>query len=97
MRTPQQSAFVEALASSTSNIALEAVAGSGKTFTLVEGANELQLEGTAVAFNKRNAEELQKRMPKSIECKTMNATGHRAWMKQIGGVTEPSSSSTVPA
>lgn len=83
-RTPQQQSFVEALRDSTSNIALEAVAGSGKTYTLVEGANELQLAGTAVAFNKRNAEELQKRMPSSIECKTMNATGHRAWMKQVG-------------
>ena len=84
-RTPQQEAFIEALAGSTSNITLEAVAGSGKTFTLVEGATETKAVGMALAFNKRNQEDLAKRMPPTIECKTMNALGHQAWQRQLGG------------
>ena len=84
-RTPQQQAFIEALAGSTSNIVMEAVAGSGKTYTLVEGACETKAIGMALAFNKRNQEDLARRMPPTIECKTMNALGHQAWTKQLGG------------
>lgn len=83
-RTPQQQSFVDALVGGNTNIVLKAVAGSGKTYTLVEGAAELKAPGMALAFNKRNQEDLARRMPPSIECKTMNALGHAAWGKQVG-------------
>lgn len=83
-RTPQQQAYVDALLGGTSNIVLKAVAGSGKTYTLVQGATEYKAPGMALAFNKRNQEDLQRKMPPGIECKTMNALGHAAWAKQVG-------------
>lgn len=83
-RTPQQQAFITELSSGSSSIALLARAGSGKTTTMVDGAKEANLVGLAVAFNKMIAEELTKRMPSSMPCKTMNGLGHGAWGKHLG-------------
>lgn len=85
--TPQQAAFTEALLTTQSNIALTAVAGAGKTSTIVYALNQLP-PGRPIlccAFNKRIAEELTKRLPSHITAKTMNAIGHGAWMKMMQG------------
>lgn len=82
--TPQQIAFIEALRSSSNSIALMARAGSGKTTTMVYGAKECNLSGLCVAFNKLIADELSKKMPPSMLCKTMNGLGHGAWGKHLG-------------
>lgn len=70
-----QKAFFEELASGTSSILLEAVAGSGKTTTIVHGASLLPPFALTVflAFNKRIAEELKGRLPQSIQCGTFHS------------------------
>ncbi len=59
------------------SLVIEAVAGSGKTTTIVEAANRIPAGHKAVflAFNKSIATELGERLPKNIESKTLNALG----------------------
>lgn len=71
-------------------INLEAVAGSGKTTTLVAAVTSIAelkpfSDVTCVAFNKSIADEMGGRMPASVRCKTMNAIGHGAWIRKLGG------------
>lgn len=80
--TPQQQAIVSRFASGDS-FAVRARAGTGKTTTLVEAFQRAPEGSLALAFNKRIAEELSLRMPKNVECKTMNAIGHRAWADRL--------------
>ena len=80
--TPQQQAIVSRFASGDS-FAVRARAGTGKTTTLVEAFQRAPEGSLALAFNKRIAEELSLRMPKGVECKTMNAIGHRAWSDRL--------------
>ena len=84
--TPQQEAFTTALVDTDDNLLLEARAGTGKTASLVMGAKALSplVQITALAFNKRNAEDLAAKMPDNADCRTFNSAGHRAWMKHIG-------------
>lgn len=62
---------------------IEAVAGSGKTSTTVECWKRIPSDKRvlALAFNKKIAEELQRRAPLHVECKTLNALGHVALTK----------------
>lgn len=63
-----------------------AVAGSGKTTTIVK-ALELIPASSAVAFlafNKSIATELKARVPAHVEAMTLNSLGHRAWTKYAG-------------
>lgn len=94
-RTPQQQAFVDGLVAGDS-ILLEAVAGSGKTTTLVGGLKEwipanLGKKALLVAFNKRNVADFEKKLEKTginsgpIELKTLNGLGHRVWMNHLKG------------
>jgi superfamily I DNA/RNA helicase len=81
--TPQQLAVVEKFKKQDS-LAIRAVAGSGKTTTLVMAFQFAPEDSLCVAFNKRNAEDLAKKMPSHVVSKTMNALGHAAWMKHLG-------------
>jgi len=66
---------------------IEAVAGSGKTTTILR-AMDLLPDGASVAFvafNRSIANELQDRTPDGVECMTMNGLGHRALMRRLGG------------
>lgn len=94
-RTPQQEAFVQALLAGT-GILLEAVAGSGKTTTLVGGLKEWlpanrSKKSLLVAFNKRNVAEFEKKLEKegvesaTLTLRTLNALGHRTWMNHLRG------------
>lgn len=81
-QTQEQQSFIEALSQGHSSITLDAVAGSGKTTTLVLAAQALNPKPSqvlALAFNKKIATELEKRLPKSIDVRTLNGLGHRAW------------------
>jgi len=67
------------------NASIEAVAGSGKTTTIVEAANRLPA-GTRnlfLAFNKSIAEELASRLPSHVTSKTLNSLGHGAWAAKL--------------
>jgi len=82
--TPEQSAIL-AEARSRDSLLINALAGAAKTTTLVMLASKLPMEPTlCLAFNKRIAEEMAKRMPGHIACQTLNSAGHRAWGQTAG-------------
>lgn len=59
---------------------VKAVAGSGKTTTIVEAARYIPQSAPSVflAFNKKIAEELSRRLPSNIPAMTLNSLGYRA-------------------
>lgn len=63
---------------------VKARAGTGKTTTCVEATRRIPSELTLMtAFNKRIADELQRRLPNSVDAKTLHALGLKA-LRQIG-------------
>lgn len=67
---------------------VNAVAGSGKTTTIVECANIVGNSGLSIlflAFNKSIVSELRNRLPNSVDCKTLHSHGFRALMKAVKG------------
>lgn len=58
---------------------ISAVAGSGKTTTLVNvAAPEIAGKACFLAFSKAIQQELEKKLPKTIDCKTLHALGFAA-------------------
>ena len=86
--TPEQQAFIDEVQSTSQSIRLDAVAGSGKTTTLLEAAKAINPSDKtiALAFNKRIAEDLQEKFPRHVACKTFNGLGHAVWGKKAGRV-----------
>lgn len=82
-----QTAIFEAVAQSTDNLAINAVAGSGKTTTIVESAKLMQPGDRVVflAFNKHITVELQNRLPKTVDCMTIHSLGMKACGKGFQG------------
>ena len=82
-----QTAIFEAVKSGTSNLAINAVAGSGKTTTIVEAAKLMQPGDRVVflAFNKHITVELQNRLPKTVDCMTIHSLGMKACGKGFQG------------
>lgn len=74
--SPYQEAIFEHIRTSKQNAVIEAVAGSGKTTTLIES---LKICGTTdvifVAFNKHIADELVPKVPKGVKVTTMHSFG----------------------
>lgn len=60
------------------NIQISAVAGAGKTSTIVEALKRVRGSVRFLVFNKRNAEELTTRVPAHVQVQTLNALGFRA-------------------
>lgn len=75
--SPHQEVIYAAVTSSKDNIAVNAVAGSGKTSTLVGCAERLPGNNLAVAFNKTIQEELQSRTKSSAKAMTLHGLGMR--------------------
>jgi superfamily I DNA/RNA helicase len=67
---------------------LEAVAGSGKTTTLIEALKLMKGQVFFGAYNKKIAEEIAARAPKTpgLFISTMHAAGFRAWRRAAAGV-----------
>lgn len=65
---------------------VQAVAGSGKTTTIVEGAKFIPPTQRVcfVAFARKNVQDLKAKLPANIEASTLNSKGNRAWLKFIG-------------
>lgn len=71
----------------TGSAVIVAVAGSGKTTTIVKAAKLLPVSAAAtfVAFNKAIALELGERLPKNVRSQTLNAMGFGAWVRSCSG------------
>lgn len=79
--TPAHQAIFDAVDAADRNLIISAVAGSGKTTTIVEALKRIPTDKKVLflAFNKKIAEELQKRVPAHVSAMTLNALGHRAY------------------
>lgn len=81
-----QEAIFDAVAHSDDSLLIEALAGSGKTSTIVEAIRYVP-EGKSIcllAFNKRIAEELQQRVQRpGARCMTLHAAGWAAWRRAV--------------
>lgn len=76
---------MDAAVGSRDNLLIEALAGAAKTTTLELIARALTHEPVlSLAFNKRIAEEMVKRLPSHVTCKTLNAIGHSVWASNLG-------------
>lgn len=82
--TEEQVAIIDAACGTKDNILINALAGAAKTSTLEFLCKYLPKEPIlSVAFNKRIAEEMAKRLPPNVKCATINSVGHRIWMQAI--------------
>lgn len=79
--TPAHQAIFDKVEKGEGNMVISAVAGSGKTSTIVEALNLIPAEKSVcfLAFNKKIAEELQTRVPSNVAAMTLNALGHRSY------------------
>lgn len=87
--SPQQASFFDWIQTGTGSCVLEAVAGAGKTTTLIEALKLMKGNIFFGAYNKKIAVEIEERAPKSagLTISTMHAAGLRAWTRHAGRVT----------
>lgn len=79
-----QELIFDAVTNGTGNIVVNALAGSGKTSTLLECANRIDPEKKVLlaAFNKRIKEELERHVfSGNVQCKTLHSLGFAAVRK----------------
>lgn len=83
--TAAHRAIFDAVKAKEQNIIIEAVAGAGKTTTIVEALRCVPSRERCVfiAFNASIAKELGRRCPPHVEARTMNSLGHRAWARHV--------------
>lgn len=86
----KQQAIFDFVEKSPLSLIIEAVAGSGKTTTIVAAVKLLNANQRIMfcAFNKSIATELSERLPDHVNCCTMNSLGHRAWMRHVDSRVE---------
>ena len=84
--TAEQELFYSALTETNESLILNAVAGSGKTTTIMGGLERFQIlpKTLLLAFNAKIKEELARRAPSEVTTLTLNGLGHRAWTKHLG-------------
>lgn len=84
--SPQQQRIFDWAANEHGSAVVIAVAGAGKTTTIVELANRINPRAFSsfVAFNKSVAEELKTRLPKHVKAMTLNGMGFSAWARHVG-------------
>ena len=83
--SPMQQAIFDAVQHETENISIEAVAGSGKTTTILHAMNLVQGSVLFLAFNRSIAVELREKTPMGTDCKTFNALGHGLLKRKMPG------------
>jgi DNA helicase II / ATP-dependent DNA helicase PcrA len=79
--SPQQAAFYSWIKTGTGSAIVRAVAGAGKTTTLIVGLELMEGLIFFGAYNKEIANEIQRRAPQKpgLTISTMHAAGFRAW------------------
>jgi hypothetical protein len=83
--TEEQSAIIAFARHQTENLCVNALAGAAKTTTLEMICHTVDnIPILSLAFNKRIADELSKRLPAHVECRTFNSLGHRVWAQACG-------------
>lgn len=81
--SPYQQEVFKAVKDTRSNLLVQAVAGSGKTTTIVEAMRHESANALFLAFNKSIATELQQKIPVGREARTFNSLGHSALYRMI--------------
>lgn len=83
-----QEAIFDFIQNGTGNCVIDAVAGSGKTSTIVKALKMIPSDKKVifVAFNKSIVNELISRVPKNVEVKTMHSFGFGAVRYNMGNV-----------
>src|SRR6266705_3144085 len=80
--TGEQTAILDLYTHSSSNLLINALAGTGQTATLDLLINSRPAEPSLyLAFNKKIADEARDRFAGPCEVRTFNALGHRIWSK----------------
>lgn len=82
-----QEDIFKAIEDGKNSLVIEAVAGSGKTTTIVKATEKIDLKTRKtifIAFNKKIVEELNTKLPKGISASTFNSVGWNAWRNFIG-------------
>lgn len=83
--TAEQETILHVARTTSNNLLINALAGAAKTTTLEFLCKYLPSEPIlCLAFNKRIADELTKRLPSGTSCRTMNSVGHRVWGTAVG-------------
>jgi superfamily I DNA/RNA helicase len=82
--TPEQEEIIKAAKTTDTNLIISALAGSAKTTTLEFICNAITgIPILSLAFNKRIALEMQKRLPSHVQARTLNSLGHEVWSRAI--------------
>ena len=84
--SPYQQAILRHMAAGAGNIILKAVAGSGKTTTLLHGLQNAPGDSIALAFNKSTTSEHTKRAPSTISVATTHSLCFRALRRAAGNL-----------
>lgn len=94
--SPYQKAIFDFIKNETGSLIVEAVAGSGKTTTIVGALKKIPSDKRILfcAFNKSIKLELEERVPSYVQVVTLNGLGHRAWMRHVGGSINLNSNKT---
>jgi DNA helicase-2/ATP-dependent DNA helicase PcrA len=90
MPSTYQKAIFEWLADGQGSCVVEAVPGSGKTTTLIKGANYIPnyLHSRFLAFNKHIAQQLEHKLPKHIKSGTIHSLGLSSICRRYRGRPE---------
>lgn len=85
-----QKAIFEWLAEGQGSCVVEAVPGSGKTTTLIKGANYIPkwLRSRFLAFNKHIAQQLEDKLPRHIKSSTIHSLGLSSICRRYRGLPE---------
>ena len=77
--TPEQEHILDLLQSTSSNLLINALAGTGKTSTLELIQDAAEPPVLCLAFNRRIADEMARRFRSTTTVRTLNGLGHRIW------------------